>query len=121
MYIVSVGAVVVRPGGGAPAAKSKGGDAGIGDGEAGGGIVREAQVGDTFGGLALFPDLAGPTRLDSAVGLAPGGLLYALPAEAAAGLTELYPELMARLRALCALEAIDSRARGGMPEVPEAS
>jgi hypothetical protein len=123
MYIVAAGAVIIRPGGSCTRGMKEGSDraADVGNGlrDAGkcvnGGecSAREARVGDTFGGLALFPDLAGPARLDSAVGLAPGGLLYALPTAAAAVLAERYPELVARLRALCALEAIDSRARGG--------
>jgi hypothetical protein len=118
MYIVAVGAVLVYPDGCGACSERECSDweAGITDqsknfGSDGSGAV-EARAGDIFGELALFPDLSGPTRLNSAVGLASSGLLYALPMEAVVGLAERYPELVARMRALCVLEAINSRAHG---------
>ena len=80
--------------------------AAAGGGGPAGTAEREVRRGEAFGEAALFPDLLGGVRPETAVALSWVDA-YALPAAAAAALRERRPDLLALLRPLCELRAVE--------------
>ena len=83
------------------------------------GAVQEVGDGDTLGELALFPDLYGRTRLETAVART-WGKAYTPAAEDLPEIEAQYPDVVAKLRELCELKflqlrVLDDRFRSGRP------
>jgi CRP-like cAMP-binding protein len=121
MYFITAGEVELRAADGPPRV----GPPRVGPPPAGGGAAEEAEAalgrGDTFGELALFPDLAGPLRLDAATARGPVAALALRPAQLA-DVAAAYPDAARRLRDLAAALAADARARArGAPPPPAAA
>jgi CRP-like cAMP-binding protein len=83
------------------------------------GAVQEVGDGDTLGELALFPDLYGRTRLETAVART-WGRAYTLAAEDLPEIKAQYPDVVAKLGELCELKflqlrVLDDRFGSGRP------
>ena len=73
--------------------------------------AKTIEEGETFGELAIFPDLQSPVRYETAVASS-WVITYTLTASEVVKLKEIYPHVVARLREFCVLKIADGRARG---------